>query len=186
MTASTNPPTGIRSRRRGLVIVSLLAAAIAMSACTATTQTSADEPASPSPSPSAVSAGSTPSPSPSLVELTVPKRVPGELARVVFVDIGPDGVPTSTSEISDAPERGVEYTVEGRCVASDPATRVSFTVESTEDRDLVVASEFACDGVSFVAMGALGVAGTPMQVSFTKTDGATQAYVRIVPSDALD
>lgn len=142
----------------------------------------------PEPAPEPVPTGSvvttpTPTPTPTAEALVVPERVAGELARTVFLEDGPDGVPTAESEILDAPLPGVEYVAEAQCTAPDPATRVAFRIERTDDRELVMEGDMDC-ATPWTFAGPLD-ADVPLQASFTSTDGATAAYVRIVPADAV-
>ena len=117
-------------------------------------------------------------------DLGIPERADGELARVVYLQAGPDGVPTSPSEILGAPTTAdAVYMLEAGCVPLTAPVMVGYVITTADDEQREVSSgTFTCDGTAVGNSGPLGTAA-PVQIAFTSTDGVWQAYARLVPAD---
>ena len=163
------------------MLLALVVAVLFAAGCTAAEETAAPS-GSPAPSSSAA-APTTPAPSPTYEPLVVPPVSDDELARVVFTNDGPDGVPTSESTIKAAPQPDQPYALEGRCVPEGAVVQVSYRVQSTDGTDAELQSgTFACDGIGIMNVGPIE-SPVPPQVMFTNTDGAADAYLRLIPYD---
>lgn len=122
-----------------------------------------------------------PAPQSTPTDLVLPDVATGELARVSFLQSGPDGVPTSQSEISDAPTADATYLLEAECSPLAEPVETGYTVVTADDEAReVTAGTFTCDGTAIANSAVLGT-DAPVQISFTSTDGVWQAYARLVP-----
>jgi hypothetical protein len=144
--------------------------------CTASEETAAPSTSlTPAPTPTVAAAA------PTYAPLVVPPVADDELARVVFTNVGPDGVPTSEGAINAAPLPDQSYALEGACVPEGAVVQVSYRVQSTDGADVELQSgTFACDGTGIMNVGAID-SPSPPQVMFTVTDGAAEAYLRLIP-----
>lgn len=142
------------------------------------------------PTSSATTSAATPTtsaPTPTPTALTAPARAKGEVARVVFQEEGPDGIPTSEGTVFAVLKPGVMYRVETVCVPMAAGAMLGYTVESAAtdadpDAGPLISSEFACDGTPS-ADEWTAYDDIPVQISFTRTDGVFSAYARVVPVD---
>lgn len=134
--------------------------------------------ASPSPSDSAPASAA-----PAPVDLEFPDRAEGELARVTFLHEGPDGVPTSPSEVLAAPEIGPDYLLDAQCSPLADPVEVGYSVNTADEEQVEVsAGTFTCNGTPIGNTGPIGT-DKPVQIVFTTTDGVWQAYARLIPAD---
>lgn len=169
------------SLSRALVSGGIIAALVLFAGCSASTD--GDGEAAPTtattPTPTAEESG------PSTYEpLSIPSVTDDELGRTVFVLDGPEGAPSTTTTLFASPEPGLPYVLEGRCVPDDAALTVSYTIFSTGDPQVELASgPVTCDGTEFREVMMIDT-DTPPQVNFVRMDGVNAAYLRIVGENA--
>ena len=103
------------------------------------------------------------------------------LSRVVFTENGKDGVPESASTVFASPQPDQQYALEGVCIPIGPVVDVAYRITTTDGADVELQSgTFRCDGTGIQNVSTLATT-MPPQLSFTATDGASQAYLRLIP-----
>jgi len=175
----------MRTRTAGIV---LLATALLLAGCTAEPQPAPSEPSVPAPSASPTGAPDATGAAPpaSAAPLVVPEPVEGEVGRTVYTVEGPDGVPESRTEILAVPAAGVAYSAEGMCVAAQPRARFGFEVTTAGEDDsgrVLLSVDDVCRGVGLLQSSVV-LDAVPVQISLTSTDGISDAWVRVFPTDA--
>lgn len=173
----------MRTRTAGVVLAAIV---LLLAGCTAEPQPA---PSVPAPSPSSAGtpdATAAPPPTASAVPLVVPDPVDGEVGRTVYRAEGPDGVPESRTEILAVPDAGAAYSAEGMCVAAQPGARFGFEVTTAGQDDngrVLLRIDDVCRGVGLLQSSVV-LDAVPVQISLTSTDGISDAWVRVVPTDA--
>lgn len=151
------------------------ALAIGLAGCSGSTAPSASAPSTP---PSA-----SPAESSARVDLVIPDPSPGEVARVVFLAVGPDGDPSTTITIPAAAVAGTRYVIDGQCSPLAGSVPIAFSVAAAGDEDRQLAGgAVTCDGGALETDTVIDAEG-PVEISFSATDGVWQAYARLVPAD---
>ena len=101
----------------------------------------------------------------------------------MFTSVGPEGVPVSEGAINAAPQHDRLYALEGSCAPVRAVVQVSYRVQATDGTGVELQSgTFACDGIGVMNVGLID-SPVPVQVMFTDTDGAADAYLRLIPYD---
>jgi len=165
----------VSKRSRAGVLAAALVAVL--SGCTATpapvVSTTDARPTTPSASEPA---------SPSLPPLSVPEVRDDEIARSVLSETA--GTPTVESVISDVPDADAQYAVEGDCrsdAGTGAATAAWAITRADESAEPIASGEIPCDGSG--SLSTLPLPGGPVQLAFTRTDGVSVAWVRLIPAD---
>jgi len=107
--------------------------------------------------------------------IAVPEVSAGEIARAVFEEDGPDGVPGGEMVISDAIVAGDELVVRGQCDGDTVSYKVDSADPDTERRTLL-AGTLICGEGNDPFVYTTDYSG-PAQLLFTETDGSSIAWV---------
>ncbi len=131
----------------------------------------------PSPSPDRTAA---PSPDQSPRPYLVPGATVGEIARAVFEQDGPGGVPTTEITLTGGPTEGQALVLQGDCVGTTAEYEIqSAAVEG--ELDVLARGTLACADPS-VAEYRLGATG-PVQVAFVDANRIERGWLQLTARD---
>ncbi|MFG6403113.1 MULTISPECIES: hypothetical protein [unclassified Microbacterium] len=117
-----------------------------------------------------------PSPTPEPTLPPIPETTPDEIARAEFVADGPEGIPSTSTLVSEL--TGPDIRLDGECVGVAADYRVG-TAAAGEDNRVLMEGTMQCDTGVAIAYSGLTYQG-PVQVSFTDANRIDSGWLRLV------